>query len=186
MTWIRSSFAAATLIIVVMSSGCAAARPESRHNVFSVVKGFTQGISATTADVVDVGIQPFGLSNVTGHSVRLLGVSLVSASPSVRLRSITAYGPGEGVGIVHGDLLKHCPSNKPYPVSDDVTPPHSSSRWNIVLALVFAKPGRYYFRDVKIVYTTNGQRGWQYENLFTTIVITEAPAGTKSAFDGCP
>jgi hypothetical protein len=41
-----------------------------------------------------------------------------------------------------------------------------------VLSLRFNKPGRYYLRRVRIDYTANGQEGWQYQNLYQTIIIT--------------
>jgi hypothetical protein len=32
---------------------------------------------------------------------------------------------------------------------------------------------------------TNGQKGWQYEHLNTTVTVTAARPGTKPVFDGC-
>jgi hypothetical protein len=95
----------------------------------------------------------------------------------VHVVSVTAYlwrqvGIGGIVGYI-GDLPKTCPSKfRPHPVMDAVTPPRSDSRWMIVVAVTFARPGRYEFRNFKISYTTNGQEGWQryYEGLIVTAV----------------
>jgi hypothetical protein len=149
-----------------------------------IVTGFSQGGPATTIDTVDIGVP--GSRNVTGYRVKLTRVSLASVSPSVHLRSVTAYPPGPGVGIVNGNLLKRCRQDKAYPVTADVTPPHSAAQWNIVIAVTFAKAGRYDLRQVKIYYLTNGHRGWQYQNLNTTMVVSAARNGAKPQFDGCP
>lgn len=76
--------------------------------------------------------------------------------------------------------------DKPYPVTDAVTSPHSDSNWYVVIAIIFATPGRYQLGRAKILYTSDGQRGWQYQNLDTTVVITAARKGAKPAFSGCP
>lgn len=156
--------------------------------MFTVATGFSQGGPAATIDVVDLGLPT--LYNLSRHRVRLRAVSLVSVAPAVHIKSVTAYlysQAGGGVGIIHGDMLRYCRKQDiPYPLTDAVTPPHSYSNWFVVIALTFTKPGRYYVGRAKIYYTTNGQRGWQYQNLNTTIVIAAARKGTKPAFDGCP
>lgn len=106
--------------------------------------------------------------------------------PAVHLNSVTAYRPGPGVGVMFGKLLKNCPGYKPYPLAPAVTPPHAETQWNIVLAITFAKPGRYDIHRVKIFYSTNGHRAWQYQNLNTTMIISVPPRGAKPQFTGCP
>ena len=66
-----------------------------------------------------------------------------------------------------------------------VTRPHAYANWLIVIAFTIVKPGRCYLGRAKIDYTAGGQRGWQYQNLNTRIVIKTAPPGTKPWFDGC-
>jgi hypothetical protein len=151
-----------------------------------MVTGFSQGGPSTTIDVVDIGVP--GSHNVTAHSVRVeRRISLVSASPSIHLRSATAYPPGPGIGITDGNLLRYCRQTlKPYPLSVDVTAPHADAEWNIVLAITFAKPGRYNLHRVKIYYTTDGHPGWQYQNLNTWLVISAPRKGEKPRLDGCP
>ena len=85
-----------------------------------------------------------------------------------------------------GDLLRYCrATDKPYPVSADVTPPHSDSPWNVILAITFAKPGRYHLVRAKVFYTTGAQSGWQYQTLDTTMTVSAASKGTRPVMDGC-
>lgn len=143
---------------------------------------FSQGGLATTIDVLDVGLSH--LYNLTGQSVRLSGVQLVSVPSAVHLRSATAYTGSIPVGIGRGDLLKYCrKADKPYPLTDFATPPHSASPWYVVMAITFSRPGRYYLGRVKVYYVTAGQHGWQYENLNATMVVTRPPSGAKPVFD---
>ena len=53
-----------------------------------------------------------------------------------------------------------------------------------VRALRFNKPGRYSLGRVKISYETNGQEGWQYEHLNTTVTVQAARRETKPHFEG--
>jgi hypothetical protein len=170
----------------ILLAGCSSAAVTGEATVFTVATGFSQGGPASTIDTVNIGVPE--THNVTGHSVRIERVSLVSAPPGVRLKSATAYPPGHGVGVVLGNLLnKSCRRlNKPYPVTADVTPPHADVDWNLVVAITFAKPGRYDLHHVKIFYVTDGHQGWQYQNLNTTMIISAAQKGAKPRFDGCP
>jgi hypothetical protein len=135
--------------------------------------------------VVDVALP--GLSNESGGRVTLRKVSLVSVPRAVHLSSVTVYGPENAIGLVHGDLLRSCRRfDQPHPVTADVTAPHSESPWNVVLAITFAKPGRYHLVRAKIFYTTSGHSGWQYQFLDTTITVAAATNGTRPQFEGCP
>jgi hypothetical protein len=118
--------------------------------------------------------------------VRLLRITLVGMPASVHLRSVTAYPPGPGVGVIIGNLLTQCPANKPYPLSADVTPAHAPVQWNAVLAITFSRPGTYVLTRLKVSYLSNGQPGWQYQDLSTTITVKSAPEGSRSQFAGCP
>jgi hypothetical protein len=153
--------------------------------VFADPTGSSAGGPATTVDLVDVGMG--GLHNVTSHRVRVLGVSLVSASRAVHLVSVTAYPAPLSVGLGRGNLLKLCRKiYPPHPVSDFVAAPHADSNWTLVLAYGFTRPGRYHLGRVKIFYQTNGRKGWQYEHMDVTITVHAARPGTKPHFDGCP
>jgi hypothetical protein len=182
-TRVPAGLAGALLAIVLSTAGCSAARP-GEGVVFRPVSLASEGLSATTIDVVDVGA--LALHNVTGRSVRLRGVSLVSVPRAVHVRSVTAYRYGIAIGIARGDLLKYClKQDRPYPVTDVVTRPHSDSEWYVVISMTFTKPGRYYLGRAKIYYTVDGQQRWQYEDPNITMDITTARKGTKPAFDGC-
>src|SRR5262249_44447453 len=146
--------------------------PGHENAVFALATGFYQAIPATTVDVVDVGVP--GLANRSDDSARIRGVSLVSVPSAVHLRSVHAY-LGPGVGLIHGDLPRLCRNDYPsHPVTNAVALPHQGSNWHVVLAITFSKPGRYHLRRVMLYYTSGGQRGWQYQNLNTTITITAA------------
>jgi len=175
---------ALALLAGILSAGCSPAAGTSEARVFALVTGFSQGGPARTIDTVDIGVP--GSQNLTTSSIRFERVSLVSAPPAVHLSSVTAYPPGPGVGVMFGNLLKNCPDFKPYPLTAAVTPPYAETQWNIVLAITFAKPGRYDLHRVKIFYSTNGHRGWQYQNLNTTMIISTPRRGAKPQFTGCP
>jgi hypothetical protein len=172
-----SVFAMATL------AGCSSAG--GQNTVFSVFAPSSDGGRATTVDVVDIGLPT--LTNVTGSSVTLRSISLVSVSRAVRLRSVTAYGEdATHLGLGLGDLLRYCRrTDKPFPVTADVARPHAQSAWNVVLAITFARPGTYHLVRDKIVYITDGHTGWQYQQLDTTITVTAASKETRPRLDGC-
>jgi hypothetical protein len=144
--------------------------------VFPVASGFSQSGPATTIDVDDIGL-PL-LHNLSSHSVRLRSVRIAGEPRAVHLDSVTAYkyGSGGGIALTRGNLLKG-PCRRymtPYPVGDVVTPPHADSNWYVIIALTITRPGRYDINRAQISYTTNGHRGWQYQNLSTTLEITAA------------
>jgi hypothetical protein len=174
------AFALIGLIAVVLSAGCSSGNGEA--TVLPLAFGSQSG-PATTIDTVDIGV-PLG-QNVTGYSVRLERVSLVSVPPAVHLDRVFAYPPGPGIGIVTGNLIKDCPNDKSYPLTAVVVQPHAQMRWNAVIALSFAKPGRYDLRRLKLSYVTDGHRGWQYQALNTTMVISAPRKGEKPELTGC-
>jgi hypothetical protein len=51
----------------------------------------------------------------------------------------------------------------------------------LVIAMTFAKPRRYYLGRAKIYYSIDGQQGWQYEYLGTTLDIAALRKDTKPA-----
>lgn len=103
--------------------------------------------------------------------------------------SVTAYlwrevGVGALVGAI-GALSRDCPSKFiPRPVTDAVTPARSDSRWMVIVAVRFTKPGRFNFRDFKVVYTTNGHRGWQYA--YEGVDVTAVRPSGRVRPSGCP
>jgi hypothetical protein len=181
MVWPRTAFAFIGLIAVVLLAGCSSGNGEA--TVLRLPLG-GQGGPATTIDTVDIGLLT-GSQNVTGYSVRLERVRLVSEPSAVHLDSVFAYPPGPMIGLVTGNLIKGCPHYKAYPVTAAVVRPHAQMKWNVTIALTFAKPGWYDVRRVKIFYVTNGHSGWQYQAVNTTIDVSVPRKGAKPQFTGC-
>jgi hypothetical protein len=171
---------------LLLTGGCSPTPGQAGQRVvFPVATGFSQGLRRSTpVDIIDVGVP--ALYNLTGKAVQVRKVTLVAVPAAVRLLDVTAH-PGQATGIVAGNLRKLCRHSYPsYPVTAAVTRPHAESNWFLVLAVNFTRPGRYYLGKVKIYYTTGGQNGWQYQNLFTTILVQPAPPDARPLFGGCP
>ncbi|SRR6266567_7647319 len=176
----------AALLSALLVAGCTAPSDGSQ-NVFTVQRGVTQGGPASTVDVVDIGL-PL-LHNMTARTVTLRWVRLAGHYKGMRILSVTAYKysqVGEGIAAGLGDLRKHCREQMTsYPVAGDATPPYKDSNWLIIIAMTFSKPGRYNFKRAEIGYRTNGQDGWQYQNLDITVNVHKAKPGTKPVLVGC-
>jgi hypothetical protein len=180
--WPRTAVALIGLIAAVLTAGCSSENGEA--TVLRLPLG-GEGGPATTIDTVDIGVLT-GSQNVTGSSVRLERISLVSVPSSVRLDSFYAYPPGQGgVGLITGNLPRDCPKDKWYPVTAVVVPPHKQLQWNVVIGLTFTKPGTYDVRRVKVFYVANGHSGWQYSEVHTTMVVSAARKGAKPQLTGC-
>jgi hypothetical protein len=52
---------------------------------------------------------------------------------------------------------------------------HRDSGWFVVITFSISKPGVYHFDRAKIRYVTDGQHGWQYQNLDTSYHIIDPP-----------
>jgi hypothetical protein len=183
MTRVRS-VAGVLAVCALLSTGCSSS---GEHVVFTVATGFSSSATARTTDLVDIGLDP--LHNLSDQKVALRRVSLVSAPRSVHIRMVTGYLRSQiqiwTIGYALGNFVKHCRRQMtPYRLPSIVTPPHSDSRWFLVLSLTFSKPGRYYLGRVRIDYTVNGQQGWQYQNLHQTMTIT-LHNKKLPAFSGC-
>lgn len=105
-----------------------------------------------SGEVVIGGIYDIGgvLQNYSSARVRLTSLRLISpAGPGIRVLNVRAYLISQlgAVGVIdEGNLPKDCPERyKPHPVTDVAVAPRSFSRWEIVIAVVFRKPGKYHF-----------------------------------------
>jgi hypothetical protein len=179
----------AVAVLWMMVVGCSSTPVHDEPRpVFARDGSFSQSGPATTVDVIDIGV-PL-LHNLTGHSVRLQWVRLARHSKVVQVVHVTAYSysqVGQGISAAFGDLIKYCRKEMtPYPVTDVVTAPDTDSNWFVILALSIRKPGVYHIARVKIGYMTDGQVGWQYQDLETTLTVRQAARRTKPRFDGCP
>lgn len=75
-----------------------------------------------------------------------------------------------------GVLPKECPREfKPHPVSVVTIGSHSNANWLVVLAFTISKPGVYHLNQVRIDYETQGHKGWQYQNVNTTVTVKNPP-----------
>lgn len=162
-------------LLASLVSGCSSAPgpggPE--RTVFRIeMKGVQEHGPDPLGQLADVQVPQ--MYNQSGSTVRVTSVRLLAPPKGVYVVSETAYrwsvnGVTPGFGD-SGDLPKECPKTyKPHAVTAAVTAPHAYSNWIIVLALHFAKPGRYYFDQERINYLADGKPGWQVQNLHITI-----------------
>jgi hypothetical protein len=150
----------------LLVAGCSPGASAGPQKVFAVASGFYQGGPGVTSEILDIGLP--ALENVSLHTVRLTGIRLVGTSKAVRLRNVTAFRYGVGLGLSTGDMHACKGANR---LTTVVTSPRARSAWYVVIAVTFAKPGRYRIDRVRISYVTDGHSGWQYQNVFTRMVI---------------
>jgi hypothetical protein len=175
----RLLLCAAVACLLAAAAGCSdpAPRRGDPKAVLAVQVGITDGYTRNTDEIIDIGLPT--LHNRTGHAVRLLSVQWVNKPAAAQI--IRVYGNaysrlGHGFIGDEGDLPFACPQwYKPVPVTSVVTPPHADSDWFVVIAFKFAKPGFYHLNRVKIRYITDGHRGWQYQNLYTSYKVVNPP-----------
>jgi hypothetical protein len=128
---------------VVLLAGCGG-RGGGEKVVFPTPSGALLSGASPTGQIINMGLHP--LHNSSKGSVRIQSVRLVGMPGGVRLVGVTAYledqvGLGAIVGFI-GDLAKTCPAKfTPHPVTAAVTPARSDSRWEIVVAVRFTRPG---------------------------------------------
>jgi hypothetical protein len=155
--------------------------------VIALNHGFKQWGHASDINEIDLGVTQ--LDNTSGDAVRIRWLHLVDPPKALRLDSVVAYkyeGHG-GIAVTVGNLLKgQCRSYmKPYPVTGAVIPAHHLSGWFFIFGFTITKPGRYRINRIKIGYTTQGRKAWQYQYLFTTFYIKAARPGAKSVAGDC-
>lgn len=167
--------AAAVTAALIFGAGCSGG-PGSAGSPFGGTRAAPPG-DHIAGDVVIGGIydiEMLGMHNYSASPVRVTSVRLVSpGNPAVRVLSIRAYSldqVGPTPDIDEGDLPKTCPqSYSPHPVTDVGVAPRKDSKWIIVIALKFTKPGRYDFGKVRIGFAEPGRTGSQsyyLENMF--------------------
>ncbi len=174
------------LALALIAAGCSPAKPAAtERNVFEVAAGFSQGGPGVPTEILDIGLP--ALLNTTGDRVKLTGITLAATTKGVRIRSITAFRydtQDAALGLGTGNV-RHCPGAQPLSVVSAA--PHQQSAWFVVIAVTFAGPGRYYIGKARIGYTAGGVKGWQYQNLFTTMRINKLRAGQKLKYSNpCP
>ncbi len=178
------------ILALALAAGCSSLPPGpdgAERVVFALNGGFQQTDHERNIDEVDLGVTE--LQNTSTHIVRIRSLSLVNPPKALKMDSVVAYryaGQG-GIAVTDGNLLKG-PCRRymrPYPVTDAVIPPHHLSDWFFIIGFTIAKPGHYYINRIKIAYTTQGQKAWQYQYLFTTLHIKAARPGAKPVAGDC-
>jgi hypothetical protein len=167
----------AVLAGVLLASGCSSAPPGPR-DAFAVETDLTDSVPTNVDEIQDVGLP--GLDNVTGQSVRLRSVRLVSTSSAMRQLSVNAYSMNRvgygGIQAQAGNLPVECPGQfVPAPVSAFSTGPHAQADWFVVISLLITQPGTYHLDEAKITYTSGGTTGWQYMYLGVTFIVRNPP-----------
>jgi hypothetical protein len=168
---------AAVAVAVVLVAGCSAGPGGAERGVFATSRGTFFGAGESpTGTILDFSNL---LRNISGQTVTLRSVRLLSPRPpAVRAPRFTAYLFTDGVFEGRqGNLPAECPRLfHPVPLTVIRVPPHSYSRWDLVLSLVVPRPGRYRIGTMKITYVTGGHTGWQFFYLNETIITRPAAA----------
>jgi hypothetical protein len=178
------------LVAVILAAGCSEPPPGPdgpERVVFVLNSGYKQWGHVNDINEIDLGVTE--LQSTSSHAVRIRWLRIVSPPKALKMDSVVAYpyvGHG-GIAVTEGNLLKG-PCRRympPYPVTDALIRPHQLSGWFFILGFTLTKPGRYYINRIKIAYTTQGQKAWQYQYLFTTFYIKAARPGAKPISGQC-
>ena len=167
---------ATTVLTAACEGPTSSTAKKSAREVFAVQHNFAAHWHASTADILDLGVP--ALHNLTDHQVDVLQVSMVDRPSAVHVLGVTAYNYREsGGGVISqiGDLSRDCPKKYvPHPVEAAVTPPRSDSAWFLVIAFQVSHPGTYHLDKLRIDYADASGRGWQYQNVNTTLSVQPA------------
>lgn len=156
-------------------AGCSTSGLPER-NVLVINSGLRVIATAHTDELVDVDVP---LKNGSRDAVHLLSISLPQMN-GVRLAGTSAYNvnrAGSEFDIDFGDLHVECPRQyaADAPVNAVTLPAHQQPAWFGVATMIFTKPGRYNLHEVKIIYSTAGHRGWQYQDTLLRITVSNPP-----------
>jgi hypothetical protein len=165
--------AALICLPVVLMAGCQSDGP--RNVLASGPFGISESGPAHVDEIID---QSVTLHNVSGHPVRLRSIRIVGL-PEAHLLNVRAYSIrklGYGGLSQTGDLPSECPGwFVPRPIGSFAIAPHRDSDWMVVIAFRISRPGTYHLRRLRISYSTDGGRGWQYEYPTITYTISNPP-----------
>jgi hypothetical protein len=167
--------AAAIASIGALVAGCAT---NGQRNVFPAgPPGIGFSGPAHVDEIQDLTVP--GLHNNTERPVRLRSVRIVGQPPVVRVLNVRAYTinmVGSGVFNALGDLPTECPGQfVPHPIGSFTIGPHKDSSWLVVVAFKISKPGIYHLRKLRVSYSTDGDRGWQYVYMDITSTVRYPP-----------
>jgi len=170
---------AAALLAAIITGGCSGTDRRGREQaVFHVQTNIRLGQGANVNEIIDIGLEPF--ANTTSQPVRVRSIHLVRMPAAVHLVSVRAFSCQLMNGCVFtavGDMTSECPRQfKSVPLNTVIVPPRKTSyNRQPVVAIRVSRPGRYFLGRVRIDYTSNGQHGWQYQNLWFTAIVVSPP-----------
>jgi hypothetical protein len=168
---------------VVLATACDPRASPTRPQEYTVFapRYYTDTGPATTGDEEGVGV--VDLENISKHAVYIRHVGFQSVSSDVVTDYVVAYSNSHGedeVGI--GNYLKSpCRQHyKPYPVTEDVIPPHSIGNRYPFIGFHIRVPGTYHIRQVRVTFITDNHEYWQDVSIGLTIHVTKGKAGPPS------
>jgi hypothetical protein len=169
------SYATVVALIGAAAVGCST---NGQRNVFPDGRyGVTASVPAHVDEIQDLTVPT--LHNNTDHPVRLLSVRIVGQPPAVNVLNVRAYNINmlgyAGLNSV-GDLPGECPADfVPHLIGSFTIEPHKDSAWMIIVAFKISKPGVHHLRKLRISYSIDGVRGWQYMYCRVTSNVSNPP-----------
>jgi hypothetical protein len=164
-------------LITILLAGCSSS---GQQVVFRQGSGFSAGAPFQTQEVENVGLSWSWLDNISSSTVRITSVRFADPPASLHLLNVNAYSYKNplltGEIIQAGVLPDICPREFiPRPVTEVIVPAHRNADWLIILTFTISRPGVYRLNRVRINYEADGHAGWQYQNIFMTLKVSNPP-----------
>jgi hypothetical protein len=165
------------LTILLLLFGCSSG---GQQIVFRQTGGFHYRFPAQTDEVIDLGMTWGYLRNISGQPVHILSVRFEPMPANLHMLNVLAYSWTDlhdiGLYSEEGVLPKECPDEfKPHPLSVVTVAPKDDAAYLVVIAFTISRPGIYHLNQVRIDYETDGHKGWQYQDMNTTVTIKNPP-----------
>ena len=172
---LAAALAVASLALTACSLGGDRTGPQER-TVFAP-RGYTDSGPTTTKSDENVGIPE--LLNDSGQYVHIVAARFQSVAPAVHTLYVAAYSNAHGNMEVGLGNLQKPPCRQgytPYPLRDDVIPPHAIGGKYILIGFMITKPGVYHIRFVRITYTIANHEYWQDVSIGLTLDVRRGKA----------
>jgi S-adenosyl-L-homocysteine hydrolase, NAD binding domain/S-adenosyl-L-homocysteine hydrolase len=121
--------------------------------VFTTTSGFTTSLPSHTDEVQNLGLSVGWLHNKTGNAVRLTAVRF--SDPPAALGALRVYA------VSYKDTYE--------------TGLISDAAWLVIISFAISRPGVYHLNRIRLDYTPQGQKGWQYQNINATVTVKNPP-----------